>query len=68
MSENKRTIEVYLGYQDGTWDTDYVEIIDNNMFPIEDLVDIYMQRHMKDYKNIVFWGIYNIPEDDNDEV
>jgi len=62
---DKRTIEIYIGYANNTWDTDVIEVIDEGIFPIEDLVYSYMKKYGENYKNMVFYGIYNIVNDED---
>lgn len=66
VNKMQRTIEIYMGYTDGTWDTDYIDIFDEGLLPIEDLVQQYMEKHDDDFSNMVFYGIYNIPNDEDE--
>lgn len=61
MTEDKRTIEIYIGYRDGTWDTDYVDIVHEDIKPISEGLYDYMKEHDDEFKDMAFYGIYNIP-------
>ena len=63
ISEDKITVEVYIGYLDGTWDTDYIEIPSYSERSVDALISEYMMAHMEEYGSVVFWGVYNISDD-----
>jgi hypothetical protein len=56
----KCEIEIYVGYDTGVWTTYTIELIDEGIFPLEDLLYHYMEEHKKDYPNMEFYGIYKI--------
>ena len=66
MTETK-TVEIYIGFLDNTWSTDYIEIPSVSEKTIDELIDEYGHANIGN-ENIAFWGLYNMTtEDDEDD-
>jgi hypothetical protein len=77
----KRTVEIYIGYTDRTWDTDYIEVPEllikqysEHIDIIDDLTKIY-DKHLNEIEpqvkegmpDIAFIGVYSFPVEEGDE-
>jgi len=61
-----KTVEIYIGFLDGTWSTDYIEIPAVSDKTIDELIDEYAQANI-DNENIAFWGLYNMTAEEEDD-
>jgi hypothetical protein len=63
------TIEIYIGYECGTWESDYIDIPAVSDNTINELIDKYMMEKIDEgkYTTAVFWGLYNIASQDDDD-
>ena len=61
-----KTVEIYIGFLDKSWSTDYIEIPAVSEKTINELIDEYVQANI-DNENIAFWGLYNITAEDEED-
>ena len=74
-----RIVEIYIGYTNGTWDTEYIDVPSKVLDKFEDDKDItnelasLYEKHLDTLSiktnsspSIAFVGVYNIPSEEED--